>query len=77
VLLMVQLSLGLGAYLAQFTTMAALFTPFSRIGLTTTHLVVGSLMLATSLVLSLRTYHMASSPTPVVADKLLSEQVSL
>jgi hypothetical protein len=77
VLLMVQLSLGLGAYLAQFTTMAAMFTPFSRISLTTTHLVVGSLMLATSLVLSLRTYRMVSSPIPVVAGELLSEQVSL
>jgi heme a synthase len=77
VLLMVQLSLGLGAYLARFTPMAALFTPFSRISLTTTHLVVGSLMLATSLVLSLRTYRMASHPTPVVTGKLLSEQVSL
>jgi hypothetical protein len=33
--------------------------------------------LATSLVLSLRTYRMASSLTPVVAGKLLSEQVPL
>jgi hypothetical protein len=57
--------------------MAAMFTPFSRISLTTTHLVVGSLMLATSLVLSLRTYRMVSSPIPVVAGELLSEQVSL
>ena len=77
VLLMVQLSLGLGAYLARFTTMAALLTPFSHIGLTTSHLVVGSLMLATSLLLTLRTYRLASIPTPVVAGKLLSEQVSL
>jgi heme a synthase len=77
VLLMVQLSLGLGAYLARFTSMAALFTPFSRISLTTTHLVVGSLMLATSLVLSLRAYRMASNPIPVVTGELLSEQVSL
>jgi cytochrome c oxidase assembly protein subunit 15 len=76
-LLMGQLSLGLGAYLVKFTTMAATFTPFTHISLTTTHLVIGSVMLATSLVLTLRMYRLASIPTPIVTGNLLSEQVSL
>jgi hypothetical protein len=73
---MAQLSLGLGAYLVKFTAMAALVTPFVRVGLTTIHLGVGSLMLATSLVLTLRTYGSFALPKPVVAGQLLSEQVS-
>jgi cytochrome c oxidase assembly protein subunit 15 len=77
ILLMAQLSLGLGAYLAKFTAMAAMFTPVTRVSVTTIHLAVGSLMLAISLVLTLRTYRMASMPTPVVAGKLFPEQVSL
>jgi heme a synthase len=74
--LMVQSSLGLGAYLVQFTTMAAMVTPFIRVSLTTIHLGVGSLMLATSLVLTLRTYRSFAPPKPVVAGQLLSAQVS-
>ncbi len=77
VLLMAQLSLGLGAYLVKFTAMGAMVTPFVRVSLTTIHLGVGSLMLATSLVLTLRTYCLFALPKPVVAGKLLSEQVSL
>jgi cytochrome c oxidase assembly protein subunit 15 len=76
-LLMVQLSLGLGAYLVRFTALASTFTPFARIGLTTTHLAVGSLMLATSLVLTLRTYHLGAAPRPDLARTVLSQQVSL
>ena len=76
-LLMAQLSLGLGAYLVKFTAVAAMVTPFARVSLTTIHLAVGSLMLATSLVLTLRTYHLLAVPRPVIAGTRLSEQVSL
>jgi cytochrome c oxidase assembly protein subunit 15 len=76
-LLMTQLSLGLGSYLVKYTAMAAAFSPASRIGLTTIHLAVGSLMLATSLVLTLRTYRLVAIPAPVATSKFLSEQVSL
>jgi hypothetical protein len=75
-LLMVQLSLGLGAYLVKFTPMAAMGTSFMRVSLTTSHLGVGSLMLATSLVVTLRTYWAFALPKPAVAGQLLSEQVS-
>jgi cytochrome c oxidase assembly protein subunit 15 len=76
-LLMLQLSLGLGAYLVQFTEVAAMVTPMTRVVVTTVHLVVGSLMLATSLLLTLRAYRQGSEPTPIVSGELLSEQVSL
>jgi heme a synthase len=76
-LLIAQLSLGLGAYLVKYTAMAAMVTPFARISLTTTHLAVGSLMVATCLVLTLRTYRLGTAYTPVIARNLVSEQVSL
>jgi heme a synthase len=76
-LLIVQLSLGLGAYLVKYTAMAAMVTPFARVSLTTLHLAVGSLMLATSLVLTLRTNRLVTASTPIIADRFLSEQVSL
>jgi cytochrome c oxidase assembly protein subunit 15 len=76
-LLLAQLSLGLGAYLVMHTPMAALATAGLRVSLTTTHLAVGSLLLATSAVLTLRTYRLGTAPTPMIARTLLSEQVSL
>ncbi len=77
VLLLLQLGLGLGAYLMKYTPMAALATSGLRVSLTTTHLAVGSLLLATSLVLTLRTHRFKTASTPMVAHTLLSEQVSL
>ena len=77
VLLLVQLGLGLGAYLVKYTPMAALATSGLRVSLTTTHLAVGSLLLVTSLVLTLRTYRLRAASTPMIAQTLLSEQVSL
>jgi cytochrome c oxidase assembly protein subunit 15 len=76
-LLIAQLSLGLGAYLVKYTAMAAVVTPFARVSLTTMHLAVGSLMLATSLVLTLRTFHRKAASMPIPVGKALSEQVSL
>jgi hypothetical protein len=76
-LLMIQVSLGLGAYLVKYTAMAAMVTPFVRVSLTTIHLAVGSVMLATSVVLTLRTYGLVTASRPIIAGKLLPEQVSL
>jgi heme a synthase len=77
-LLIAQLSLGLGAYLVQHTAMAAVATPLVRVSLTTVHLAVGSLMLATSLVLTLRiTYRLGTASAPLGASQFLSPQVSL
>jgi heme a synthase len=76
-LLIAQLSLGLGAYLVKHTVLAAMATPLIRISLTTLHLVVGSVMLATAVVLTLRTYGPVPAANSIIAGKLLSEQVSL
>ena len=76
-LLLAQLSLGLGAYLVKYTPMAVLATPGLRISLTTSHLAMGSLVLASSLMLTLRAYRLRTAPTPMIARTLLSQQVSL
>jgi cytochrome c oxidase assembly protein subunit 15 len=76
-LLLLQLGLGLGAYLVKYTPMAALASSGLRVGLTTTHLAVGSLLLVTSLGLTLRMYRLGTGSTPVVTRALVSEQVSL
>ena len=56
-LLFAQLALGLGAYLGKFVmTLPATFTVIVR----TSHVVVGALMLAASLVLTLRSFKMLS-----------------
>jgi cytochrome c oxidase assembly protein subunit 15 len=75
-LLIAQLSLGLGAYLVNHTAMAAMVMPAVRVSLTTIHLAVGSLMLATSLVLTLRSYRLGPTSAPISAGQLLSQQVS-
>jgi cytochrome c oxidase assembly protein subunit 15 len=75
-LLLAQLSLGLGAYLVKYTPMAVLSTPGLRVSLTTAHLALGSLLLATSLVLTLRTYRLGAVPQPLITRTLLPEQVS-
>jgi len=77
VLLMLQLSLGLGAYLVRYTAMAAMVTDFTGVSLTTSHLAVGSVMLVTCLILTLRTYHLRIASRPGIAHNLLSQQVSL
>jgi hypothetical protein len=76
-LLLAQLSLGLGAYLVEYTPMAMMATSSLRVSLTTIHLAVGSLLLATSVVLTLRTYRLGTTSTPMITRTLLSEQVSL
>jgi cytochrome c oxidase assembly protein subunit 15 len=76
-LLLAQLSLGIGTYLVKYTVMAAMITPFARISLTTMHLATGSLMLATALVLALRSYRLQITSEPITMRTLVSEQVSL
>jgi cytochrome c oxidase assembly protein subunit 15 len=75
-LLLAQLGLGLGAYVAKYTAMAALFAPFDRVALTTIHVAVGALMLATAVILTLRAYRLPTAPQPITARKLFPEQVT-
>jgi cytochrome c oxidase assembly protein subunit 15 len=60
-LLILQLALGVGSYLGQFTILGP-----TRIVLTTAHVVTGALMLAACLVLTLRVYRLRAWSRPVV-----------
>ena len=77
VFLLLQLMLGVGSYLGKFTSMLRLSNG-TLVVLTTTHLVMGALMLATSLLLTLRTYRFfaTSRPRPSIGQKVLTEQFS-
>jgi heme A synthase len=58
-LLLVQLALGGMSYVGKFTTLLRLSSDWVVI-LTTTHLAVGALMLATAVVLTLRAYRLSA-----------------
>jgi heme a synthase len=76
ILLLVQLLLGVGSYLAKFTTLLRL--PMDMVVLlTTTHLIVGALMLVTSLALTLRSYRLSDRPKPAMRPNALKEQFSI
>ena len=60
-LLIVQLALGLGAFLAKFTTSGMFLNPYLVL-LATSHVVIGALMLATSVRLTLRSFRLLGSP---------------
>lgn len=63
-LLMLQLALGLGSYLGKFAIPGGALAPLTVVALTTAHVVTGALMLAASLVLTLRAYRRWRLPRP-------------
>ncbi|MBI3988155.1 MAG: COX15/CtaA family protein [candidate division NC10 bacterium] len=65
-LLILQLALGLGSYLVRFTTLGASLASFAAI-VTTAHMVIGALMLASGLVLTLRTSRLLATPVSEVS----------
>jgi cytochrome c oxidase assembly protein subunit 15 len=75
ILLLLQLLLGVGAYVGKFTSMGG-FSMETLVFLTTTHLVTGALMLVTSLLLTLRAYRSATPSKDSVLQKVLTEQFS-
>ena len=74
-LLLFQFVLGLVSYFGKFTSMLGLARETVVI-LTTTHLVTGALMLATSLLLTLRAYRWLATAKPLISQKVLAEQFS-
>ncbi len=70
-LLIPQLVLGVGSYLGKFTTFAGFLAPSAFVALTTTHVGIGAVMLATCLVLTLRVYRLAPR-VPSVAREVIS-----
>jgi len=74
-LLLLQLMLGIGSYFGKFTSMLGL--PMGTlVVLTTTHLIMGALMLATSLMLTLRAYRLSTTSKAAIGHKVLTEQFS-
>jgi len=75
ILLLVQLLLGGGSYFAKFITLLRL--PMDMVVfLTTTHLIVGALMLVTSLALTLHSYRLSERAKPASGPNALKEQFS-
>ena len=76
ILLLLQLTLGAASYFGKFTALLRL--PMDMIVfLTTTHLVTGAMMLATSLLLTLRSYRFSTPSKASVGREILTEQFSL
>ena len=65
----------MAAYLGKFTSVLRLSADLLVL-LTTTHLVIGALMLATALLLTLRCYRWSGMPAPLAKHNILSEQFS-
>jgi heme a synthase len=74
-LLLLQFMLGLVSYFGKFTSILGL-APETLVILTTTHLVTGALMLATSLLLTLRAYRWLATAKPLISQKVLAGQFS-
>ncbi len=68
-LLFLQLVLGAGAYLGKFTSRGVGLSFHHLVALTTTHVVVGALMLAVSLVLTLRVYRVVTARVPPIGGQ--------
>jgi cytochrome c oxidase assembly protein subunit 15 len=75
VLLLFQLALGTAAYFAKFTEFVAL-SHAGLVFLTTTHVVLGALLLVTSLMLTLRSFRLCA-PATVSRSHPLAEQYSV
>lgn len=75
-MLILQLGLGLGAYVGKFTALGAALAPLTLTALTTAHVITGALMLVACLVLTLRAYRLLTLMNPSLGRGLISDQVS-
>jgi cytochrome c oxidase assembly protein subunit 15 len=75
VFLAVQLLLGIGSYFGKYTTLLGMSVD-GVVYVTTFHLIVGSLMLVTSLILTLRVYRLSELGKFLAARAVLREQTS-
>ncbi len=75
-LLAVQLTLGVGAYLAEFTVFGEGIAPVAGVIITTAHVAIGALMLVSSVVLTLNLFHFTGRSEPVINRGLVSDEVS-
>ena len=75
-LLAVQLTLGFGAYLAEFTAFGEGVPAVAGVIITTSHVAIGTLMLVVSVVLTLSIFRFASRSEPSTSRGLVSDEVS-
>ena len=75
-LLAVQLTLGFGAYLAEFTVFGEGVAPVAGVIITTAHVAIGALMLVVSVVLTLNVCRFTSRSESVASRRLVSDEVS-
>lgn len=75
-LLVLQLTLGFGAYLAEFTALGKGVVPVVGVTITTAHVAIGALMLVVSVVLTLNIFRLTSSAESVTSRGLVSDGVS-
>ena len=75
-LLTVQLTLGFGAYLAEFTTFGEGVAPVAGVIITTAHVAIGALMLVVSVVLTLNIFRFTSRSEPAASREFVSDEVS-
>lgn len=75
-LLVVQLTLGFGAYLAEFTAFGRGISPAAGVTITTAHVAIGALMLIISVILTLNVFQFASRSELIKGRGLVSDEVS-
>ena len=75
-LLAVQLTLGFGAYLAEFTAFGQEVAPVLAVIITTAHVAIGALMLVVSVILTLNVFQFTSRSEPIAGQELVSDEVS-
>jgi heme a synthase len=75
-LLLLQIFLGLGAYVGKFTTAGVALQPYTVL-LATSHVVVGALMFVTCVLFALRAYRLLNQPPLLTQPQTLSPQASL
>jgi cytochrome c oxidase assembly protein subunit 15 len=76
ILLVAQLLLGFATYLAKFTASGMFLNPYLVL-LATSHVVIGALMLVTSVRLTLRAFHFLGTQQPSTDPQFASGQASL
>jgi len=75
-LLVLQLMLGVGSYLARFSTFAPEWSPAVMVALTTSHVVTGALMLAVTVALTLWSFRLLQPDERRVPTVVLSQRAS-
>lgn len=75
-LLVMQLTVGFGAYLTEYTAFGGGVPPVAGVIITTSHVAIGALMLVVSVVLTLNVFRITSGSEPTASRGLVSDEVS-